>query len=237
MEILLDDYKNVLTASSPPPPILSVATVPVRGTGQPGEIRPVAAHHSPTISGSESKLHRLYFDILAKYDASEREKQFEDGLLDQKILYLDYQSLDHWTNLVNCRIYTTYWDCLAALSLLVKSPTWSKFFDDGNVGSLYILGAGAPDKDYAVIQNLASSSFYNSNNKLNYVILDTSLPMLAYTIDRLHELTKFQDHMDRIELARFWVIFWNSGVFEGTWQFTHIIKRRDFLYPEALSVI
>ncbi len=108
--------------------------------------------------------------------------------IDQKFLYLDPISVKNWKRLIDSDEYNIYNDCLSALRRTLKSDTWKDYVNSGKINCIVDLGVGAGEKDNLIIKSFIKEA---SNAKdVQYVLIDTSIPMLEITISQLKPFLK-----------------------------------------------
>jgi hypothetical protein len=151
---------------------------------------------SPTKRGMLKKDRRLgtraSFDVdLLSHRGQLGDEWVRAGVVDQRFMYVSREAVDTWNNVITCGTYDTYGHCVSALKRFLRQPAWLKHVSSADIGTLVILGAGAPEKDILVLNSLLSGKAYSSESKLRIVIFDDSFYMLADTVDKVHQRLTF----------------------------------------------
>lgn len=133
-------------------------------------------------------LHIVHID--RDYPDHDIRKAIRAGTLDQKYLYFDRYSARNWRRLTRAiSRYPTYRYCCDTLVTFLSSSAWPELLDAGKIARVYMLGAGAPDKDVAILDSFTLRSSYGPAHQLDYVMVDTSVNMILETIKEIDELT------------------------------------------------
>ncbi|MGA2651101.1 MAG: L-histidine N(alpha)-methyltransferase [Terracidiphilus sp.] len=103
-----------------------------------------------------------------------------EGRIDQKHYYLDPESSDAWSRIIDAQSYPTYDHCLMSLRALFESPEWIACVERSKpTTSVMLAGGGAPAKDLLFLRNLTKQD-HGGNCNYHYLI-DISLYMLRYS--------------------------------------------------------
>jgi uncharacterized SAM-dependent methyltransferase len=115
--------------------------------------------------------------LVAKGDGSGQERILP------KLMYLSYESSKSWEKLIAHEKYFLYENCKKNVIDIVKRQAWESI-DKENDHVLLIFGAGAFDKDIAVIESL-NALIEKANHKLYLIWVDLSLHMVNMTIEAI----------------------------------------------------
>jgi uncharacterized SAM-dependent methyltransferase len=103
-----------------------------------------------------------------------------EGRIDQKHYYLDPESSDAWSRIIDAQSYPTYEHCLMSLRALLESPEWSRCVEHSKpCTSVMLAGGGAPAKDLLILRNLNKQSY--AGECIYHYLIDISLYMLRYS--------------------------------------------------------
>ncbi len=117
---------------------------------------------------------------------------------EQAMLYLEPRAVEQWRWLTHRRDgYHTFDDCETALRALVQSAQWQKLVRKGEISGIVTLGGGAPKKDMLILDSF-KDSYLNSGRIVNYLLIDSSIPMVTYTQRELENAkdTRYQKFVD-----------------------------------------
>ncbi len=131
--------------------------------------------------------HLLHVDV--DYLRHDIINEIHQGQVDQKFLYLDRLSALRWRALtLATHRYKTYRYCCETLEDFIASgEDWQTPIKDGKFSSVFMLGAGSPQKDMVILDSFVHQMAYHAKNKLNYVLVDTSMNMILQTVIGLQD--------------------------------------------------
>jgi uncharacterized SAM-dependent methyltransferase len=115
----------------------------------------------------------------------------KDRVVDQRFAYLSRASVDRWNALIEYGQqngqYQVYRNCKTVLEqqFLLRDPNWKGLIDEEKLGCVVVLGAGAPAKDLAILDNLVEHDYFATDRQLKYVIFDNSFFMLVDTVTKV----------------------------------------------------
>lgn len=145
---------------------------------------------------------RSNFDVdLISHRGKLGDEWVREGVVDQRFMYVSREAVDDWNAVIACGSYKMYEHCCVALREYLRSPSWKAHVKSGDIGTLVMLGAGAPDKDILILNSLLSGKKYSSQAKLRLVIFDDSFYMLADTVDRVHQNLRTLQADDFVEVV------------------------------------
>jgi hypothetical protein len=108
-------------------------------------------------------------------------RSFANQRIDQKFLYMSYDSIRIWKELIRDE-YKTYTHCMEALKLFLQSSLWLKNIDRGTFDCIVDLGVGAGDKDIAILDSILGAA---RNFQVRFVLVDTSSFMIDASLQHL----------------------------------------------------
>jgi len=128
--------------------------------------------------------------ILDDYIKLDITRALRAGRIDQKFLYCDPLAVKNWSELTSSSaavaLYPTYQICHEALKSFISSDDWKDFISEGLVGGVFILGAGAADKDIVILNSFVDyENMYSEPRQLEYIIIDSSMYMLMDTVKEM----------------------------------------------------
>ncbi len=140
------------------------------------EIRTIYNHRQRKIGAD--LLHTMHID-MREYDLTPKPKPLNHaqyGQENQKYMYFNQAGVMIWKELIElCDDYKMYEHCQRLLQNFLRNNIWKNMA--GSISHIYILGAGSPKKDQEVIKSLQAHEMDN----ISYILVDTSMHMLAYT--------------------------------------------------------
>lgn len=105
---------------------------------------------------------------------------FDDGRVDQRLMYLVPDAAEVWKDVVDARTYKQYEHCQEALEKFLSSDVWTKFCKEKAPDGAVEFGAGSASKDLMIIRSL-DDLVPDPPAKLSYALVDYSIYMLQHS--------------------------------------------------------
>lgn len=101
-----------------------------------------------------------------------------EEFIDQQFLYWNVDSVKKWSEIIYSQNYELYNTCLSELHRFLKTDFWKNCLSARKLKTFVNLGVGSGQKDNSIIASMVK----HIDDKINYIPIDISLPMLEDTI-------------------------------------------------------